>query len=179
MLSCTSSRRLSGADDEPAASDTITVFRPVASYDTLQIKYAAMLKVKPETIVHRRLYHFIEKWLGTPYKWGGLNESGIDCSAFLQRLLQDVYNIRIPRTSVQQFYTSRIEAFSASKHLSEGDLVFFRTIPNTYISHVGLYLQNRKFVNCSSSKGVSVASLDDPYWKARYVVSGRVKSVKK
>jgi lipoprotein Spr len=144
-------------------------------YDPIQVKYGQYLKVTPATIKNAKLYYFIDKWLKTPYKWGGMDERGIDCSAFLQRLLAEVYMIRIPRTSVQQFFNQRVERFKSAEYLSEGDLVFFRTMENKVISHVGLYLHNNMFVNSSSSKGVSIASLKDPYWKSRYVAAGRVK----
>jgi lipoprotein Spr len=149
------------------------VLRPV--YDTIQLKYASYLRVQPEQLKDVALYHFIERWLHTPYKWGGIDERGIDCSAFLQRLYADVYLIQIPRTSIQQFFAEKVELFKSEKYLSEGDLVFFRTMNNKFISHVGLYLHNDMFVNSSSSKGVSIASLKDPYWKKRYVAAGRLK----
>lgn len=144
-----------------------------------KIKYASWLKTTPDSITNVKLYTFIDKWLNTPYKWGGLDETGIDCSAFMQRLLGEVYNIQIPRTSVQQFFTKNVEPFHDGHYFSEGDLVFFATLPGKPISHVGLYLKNRMFVNSSSSKGVSIASLDDPYWKKRYVAAGRVRIVKR
>jgi lipoprotein Spr len=111
----------------------------------------------------------------TPYKWGGVDERGIDCSAFLQKLFSEVYFIHIPRTSVEQFYAERVDKFKSSKYLVEGDLVFFHTIADRPISHVGLYLHNGMFINSSSSKGVSLASLNDPYWRKRYVGAGRIK----
>ena len=144
-------------------------------YDSIQLKYADFLKVQPDQLRDIGLYHFIERWLNTPYKWGGVDERGIDCSAFLQRLFADVYLIQIPRTSIQQFFTEKVERFKSAKYLSEGDLVFFKTMDDKYISHVGLYLHNDMFVNSSSSKGVSIASLKDPSWKKRYVASGRLK----
>jgi lipoprotein Spr len=144
-------------------------------YDTIQLKYASYLKVPPDQLKDPALYQFIERWLHTPYKWGGIDERGIDCSAFLQRLFADVYLIQIPRTSIQQFFTDKVELFKSKQYLSEGDLVFFRTMNNKFISHVGLYLHNDMFVNSSSSKGVSIASLKDPYWKKRYVAAGRFK----
>jgi lipoprotein Spr len=156
--------------DQPRKSP---VLKPV--YDTIQLKYAGYLKVQPGELKETALYHFIERWLHTPYKWGGVDERGIDCSAFLQRLFADVYMVQIPRTSIQQFFAERVELFTSPRYLSEGDLVFFRTMNNKLISHVGLYLHNDMFVNSSSSKGVSIASLKDPYWKKRYIAAGRLK----
>ena len=148
---------------------------PLKTYDSLQKKYAAYLNVDPAQITNIRLYQFIDQWLNTPYKWGGTSKKGVDCSSLIQQLLQNVYDISIPRTSVDQFFTQWIDKFGSTQYLSEGDLVFFRTNKEKVISHVGLYLSNRMFVNSSSSKGVSIANLDDPYWKKMYVGAGRVK----
>ena len=58
--------------------------------------------------------------------------------------------------------------------LKEGDLVFFNTNGKS-ISHVGVYLQNNKFVHASSKKGVMISDMNEPYFKETYVSSGRVK----
>lgn len=155
-------------------SNTETV-KSNKTYTDLQIKYAGYLNVMPEKITNTRLYTFIDEWLYTPYKWGGMDKHGIDCSAFMQKLLQEVYNIHIPRTSVDQFFHDWVDRFGSSEYLAEGDLVFFKTMKGKLISHVGLYLGNRMFVNSSSSKGVSIGNLDDPYWKTKYVAAGRLK----
>lgn len=144
----------------------------------LMAKYAAFMKISSDSLSNVVLYAFIDKWLKTPYKYGGIDEKGIDCSAFIQRLLGDVYNIQVPRTSAQQFFTKNVEAFHDKSYFSEGDLVFFCTIPGNPISHVGMYLKNRYFINASTSSGVSLANLDDPYWKKRFVAAGRVRIVK-
>lgn len=150
---------------------------PVAAgdYNALQKKYAVYLNTTPDQITNIKLYSFIDQWLSTPYKWGGVDKRGIDCSSLIQQLLKNVYDISIPRTSVQQFFTDWIDKFGSSVYLSEGDLVFFQTVSDKVVSHVGLYLGNRMFVNSSTSKGVCIANLDDPYWKKRFVGAGRVK----
>jgi lipoprotein Spr len=148
--------------------------KKVSVIDPIVEKYAHLLKVDKKTVKNVRLYHFIEEWIGTPYKWGGADKDGIDCSAFVQRLLKEVYAINIPRTSIEQLLTERIEPYRSKDFLSEGDLIFFRTLAGTYVSHVGLYLQNGMFIN-ASSKGVSLARLNDLYWKKSYVAAGRVK----
>ena len=163
--------------------ETIIVKPPPPAYESnnltaeqkVLLKYATFLRTSPDSLKNIALYTFIDKWLYTPYKYGGSDEKGIDCSAFIQRLLGDVYKIIVPRTSAQQFFTKNVEPFHDRHYFSEGDLLFFTTVPGTPISHVGLYLHNRMFINASTSSGVSLANLDDPYWKKRFVAAGRVK----
>lgn len=143
--------------------------------ELLKHKYASLIGVTADSISNLPLYRFIDRWLHIPYLWGGTDERGIDCSAFIQRLLGDVYHIDIPRTSIQQFFTRSVEPFGSRHYLSEGDLVFFRTTQGKVVSHVGLYLGNNMFINAAVSQGVSIASLNDPYWKKRYIAAGRVK----
>jgi hypothetical protein len=183
LVSCGTSRKTTqpaGADivvntGSGTSSTTPVGPKPTGSYDAIQVKYAGYLHTTPDQIQNILLYRFIDRWMYTPYKWGGTDEKGIDCSSFMQKLLLEVYQIEIPRTSVQQFFDGWIDRFGSARYLSEGDLVFFQTIGDNAVSHVGLYLGNRMFVNSSSSKGVNIASLDDPYWKARFVAAGRVK----
>jgi len=180
---CSSSRKATSQDNTIIVINTQKAvpvsnaesLKPNKTYTDLQVKYAGYLKVTPEKITNTQLYTFIDEWLYTPYKWGGNDKRGIDCSAFMQRLLQTVYNIHIPRTSVDQFFHDWVDRFGSTEYLAEGDLVFFKTMKGKLISHVGLYLGNKMFVNSSSSKGVSIGNLDDPYWKTKYVAAGRLK----
>lgn len=59
------------------------------------------------------------------------------------------------------------------KDLREGDLVFFR-IHHRRISHVGIYLENDKFVHASTSAGVMISDLNEPYWKRYFAGAGRL-----
>jgi NlpC/P60 family len=150
-----------------------------SKYDTIQLKYAKYLDVKPDEIRNLRLYRFIDRWMNTPYIFGGKDEKGIDCSAFVEKLLAEVYDVKLPRTSLQQFYTKHITKFSSVKNLTEGDLVFFKISdePGPEVSHVGLYLQNDKFINATTTKGVIIANLNGSYWKKRLVAAGKVKLI--
>ncbi|HEY6083383.1 MAG TPA: NlpC/P60 family protein, partial [Chitinophagaceae bacterium] len=58
--------------------------------------------------------------------------------------------------------------------LQEGDLVFFH-VRTRRISHVGIYLQNNKFVHASLTQGITISDLTDPYWHRYYVCGGEVK----
>ena len=172
----TSSEQTSGIIIEAPTTSPGTVASAPKKKEPLQEKYAQYLNVPPDQIQNIRLFQFIDYWMYTPYKWGGTDKTGIDCSAFMQRLLKEVYDIRIPRTSITQFFDKWVDLFDSKRYLAEGDLVFFRTMEDKVVSHVGLYLGNRMFINASSSKGVIIANLDDPYWKSRYVAAGRVKT---
>ncbi len=120
-------------------------------------KYATLMGVKNRDIQNGRLYAFIEQWTGTPYKFGGQDKDGIDCSGLTQLLQQEVYGIKVPRMTSQQV---TILKRKYEEELKEGDLVFF-DFDGKQFSHVGVYLQNGYFVHASTRKGVMVARLHD------------------
>ena len=114
LYACGSSKKSSGGGQQiivSTAPSTSTI--PLKTYDSLQKKYAVYLGVEPAQITNIRLYQFIDNWLNTPYKWGGTTKRGIDCSSLIQQLLQEVYNITVPRTSVDQFFTQWIDKFGS------------------------------------------------------------------
>ena len=134
----------------------------------LQFKYALLLNLEVEQIKNLHLFKIIDEWLGTRYRLGGTTKNGIDCSAFMQILFTSLYGIALPRTAREQYkFTRRI----SRTELREGDLVFFNTIGG--VSHVGMYLQNNKFVHASSG-GVTISDLYEDYWMKRFVGVGRV-----
>lgn len=124
---------------------------------------------------YRYLYAEAASWLGTPHRMGGNSRRGVDCSGFVAILYRKVYGKQLSRSSAGMLkYDCR--KLSKSK-LKEGDLVFFRTgggkkkEPN----HVGIYLKSGKFIHTSTSKGVTVSSLSDPYYVRTWLTGGRVK----
>jgi lipoprotein Spr len=143
----------------------------VAEKETAEQKNQAEAKINEGMRHNKSLYSFIEEWYGTPYLFGGTNHYGIDCSAFTRQLYNDVYNISIVRTSIEQF--SQVEKIDPVE-LKEGDLVFFK-IHSHNISHVGVYLYDGKFVHASVSQGVVISDLGDTYWTRYYAGCGRVK----
>ena len=134
----------------------------------LELKYSNLMDKAVETVQNLPLFNFIDEWYSTKYRYGGTTKKGVDCSSFTNQLINKVYGIVLPRTARQQ-YAASIPVSETS--LREGDLVFFNTTGG--ISHVGIYLVNRLFVHASSSKGVVISSLDDPYFSKRFVGAGR------
>lgn len=136
----------------------------------LQFKYAIMLDATVEKLTDTLLLGQIDYWYGTRYCMGGATESCIDCSAFTQIMMRDVFKTDIPRTARSQYDNSDRIPIEA---LQEGDLVFFETSGRD-ISHVGIYLTNNKFVHAATSNGVMVSDLNDVYWRPRFKGAGRV-----
>ncbi len=114
--------------------------------------------VEESSINNGRLYTFIDQWMATPYRFGGLDKDGIDCSGFVSLLEQQVYGINMPRMTSQQVNTIKRKY---EEQLQEGDLVFF-DFDGKKFSHVGIYLQNDFVVHASTNKGILLVKLHDP-----------------
>lgn len=117
------------------------------------------------------LYEAVNSWLGVPYKYGGTDRNGIDCSAFVGTIYRQVYNVSLHRTANDMLLDVKLITRSL---LREGDLVFF-TNSKGKVSHVGIYLKDGLFAHSSTSNGVSVSRLEDTYWSKHFYKGGRVK----
>lgn len=136
----------------------------------LQEKYATELGVEPNNIQNENLYAFVDSWLGTPYKYGGTTPDGVDCSGFAGVLYQEVYNKTVNRRAAD--IHDQCSTFGEQK-LEEGDFVFFK-IESSKVSHVGVYLQNGKFIHASSSRGVVINDLSETYYSKYFYKGGRL-----
>lgn len=152
-------------------TDTTDVKKTESKVSEIQKKYAAILGVEPKAVKNEKLYSFIDDWYGVPYQYGGKSKSGVDCSGFCVILYDQIYQKKIaPSAKALAEETKKIK----TSDLEEGDLVFFN-IDHGKISHVGVYLQNNKFVHASTKKGIMINDLNEPYYQKYFVQSGRVK----
>jgi len=119
------------------------------------------------------LNKFIEEWHGTPYRLGGTNKRGIDCSQFNKRLYKDVYNKDLENTAQKQWnQTIRI----SKECLEIGDLVFFKSKISPSGWHTGVYIGNTFFVHAANkTDGVKVSSLEEGRYKNSLRGYGRLK----
>ena len=107
-------------------------------------------------------------YLGRPYQWSGIGRRGFDCSGLVVRVF-GALGISVPHSSSDQYRAGRAVPAAA---LGPGDLVFFHTYTRGP-SHVGIYLGARRFIHASVSRGVIVSSLDDPYYRRRFLGARR------
>ncbi|MBX0316847.1 C40 family peptidase [Planococcus glaciei] len=128
------------------------------------------IEVSASTATSTKLVSDAKSYIGTPYKWGGVTPTGFDCSGYILYVFNKS-GIQLPRTTREQYK----EGTAVSKsNLKAGDLVFFNTT-GSGVSHAGIYIGNNNFIHTSSSKGVMISSINDPYyWGSKYVGAKRV-----
>ena len=137
----------------------------------LQLKYSIQMDIAVEEIQNIPLLQKIDEWWGTPYALGGSSKRGVDCSYFTLDVMNAIYNTNLKRTAAEQYTQSEKIDWS---DLKEGDLIFFKTDGSRSISHVGIYMTNNKFAHASTSQGVTISDLSEPYWQKRLYSLGRV-----
>jgi probable lipoprotein NlpC len=118
-----------------------------------------------------------KSFLSTPYKLGGTDKSGIDCSALVKISFAHA-NIELPRRSIEQYHFGKPVTI---EHALPGDLVFFRFDKGSKneIDHVGIIsdVSNRmniKFIHTSTKKGVMEDELSKPYNTKAFVKCVRI-----
>ncbi len=117
-----------------------------------------------------------ESYLGTPYRYGGTTRRGIDCSAFVLSVFGAAAGMNLPRVAAAQAQEGeRI----GKDDLQKGDLIFFAHRGGNRISHVAIVESitpegEVKFIHASSSKGVTITSLNDSYWNPRFKFAKRI-----
>ena len=114
--------------------------------------------------------------LGSPYQWGGTAANGFDCSGLIQ-YAYGRFGVRLPRMSRDQARVGT-EVPPVPDALQPGDILLFSALPGGGVTHVGMYVGERKFIH-SSNTGVRLSRLDpqDPeasWWLPRWVGARRV-----
>lgn len=126
----------------------------------------------PEVTEREQILFEIIKYIDTPYKYGGNDHKGIDCSAFTQNVFSNSTNIELPRSASQQFqFGDKIN----KTELQFGDLVFFNTTKRSFPGHVGIYVGENLFAHASYTLGVTISSLTEEYYSRRFVGARRIK----
>ena len=113
--------------------------------------------------------------MGTPYRWGGEEGNGYDCSGLIQYAYR-INGITVPRISRDQAASGNALALEIGR-LAPGDILGF-SVEGDRITHVGLYVGDGRFIH-SASGGVKLSSLsgtdpDSLWWRRRWAAARRI-----
>jgi cell wall-associated NlpC family hydrolase len=118
------------------------------------------------------LNNFVNKWLGKPYKFGGGNEKGIDCSNLVRICYKEVYNFTLHgATKYLMKQTIKVE-----KELVQiGDILFFRSKQSPSGYHCGIYIGDDRFFHAANRKdGVIISEFTDEKYQKEFLGAGRL-----
>ncbi len=113
------------------------------------------------------------KYMGVPHRMGGSSTKGMDCSGLVMRAFAN-NGVQLPHNSEEQARYGDI--IQNKSQLHKGDLVFFINTYNTskYITHAGIFIGNNQFIHTSSSRGVTITSLNNSWWKDKFIFGTRI-----
>ncbi|WP_299243853.1 C40 family peptidase [uncultured Aquimarina sp.] len=121
-------------------------------------------KTNPKGKKIKSIINYAKTFEGTRYKYGGTTKKGMDCSGLIYTSFKKG-EVVLPRTS--KAMATQGDKISL-KNVKIGDLLFFKTNKNkNVINHVGLVVATGKhieFIHASTSKGVTISSLEERYW---------------
>lgn len=158
-------------DDEYVHDEALIRLKTKELKDKLSNAYEQIDNI----ILYDSLMNVYNNWRGTRYRWGGDSKDGIDCSALTRRVYRAVFNgYELPRVSVDQV---RMGNIVSRENLKPGDILFFR--PRNSVNHTAVYLGNSLFINASSSKGVIISSIEEPYWNKYFRYGVRVSAARR
>jgi lipoprotein Spr len=109
-------------------------------------------------------------WLGVPYRYGGSDYNGVDCSGFVQLIYKETFDISLPRTTDAMFSEGD---YVRSARFNCGDLLFFRDVRGRGVDHVGIYIGDNRFIHASTTQGVTISNLDNSYYREHFVAARR------
>lgn len=163
-----------GVQPAPApvgAPERVVGTRPAPATSTPAVDASDRAAVSEADVIAAGVVDVALESIGTPYEWGGTDANGFDCSGLIQ-FAYGTYGIRLPRTSAAQMRAGqRVEPVPGL--LRPGDVLGFSDGRSAKTSHVGLYIGGDDFIH-SSSSGVRVSNLRDPYWRQTLVAARRI-----
>lgn len=160
-------------DDEDEEVNPADHEAAVESREVEPVGDDVVVVAKSTTIDPRLFKRVIDTYIGTPYKRGGDNLRGIDCSNLVASIYRDYDGTKLPESTRGLLRLSDVIELD---QLQIGDLVFFKFAETRSPSHVGVYLGESRFVHASETNGVVVSSIEEGAYRSAYYGARRVAS---
>ena len=156
----------------PLANRTLIVFTIL--FSTCCLKLCAEDISPAQAQVNREKFVAeSKKYVGCPYVYGATGPDSFDCSGLIYYVANQALGLQLPRTSKAMYSFCKVVP---KEKMEEGDLLFFKTNNTASITHVGIYIGGSQFISAISdgpNSGVIISSLDQEYWKPKYVGCGQ------
>jgi cell wall-associated NlpC family hydrolase len=166
--------RLTVPEASPSVEDSVAESPRVAGAERAADPSHASLETRP--VVPSRLsastsaaVQVAMRLVGAPYRWSGMGNGGFDCSGLVAHVFSAIGRV-LPHSSFAQYEVGTTVSRQA---LGPGDLVFFQTY-GAGASHVGIYIGASQFVHASYSRGVILSSIEEPYFRDRFIGARRL-----
>lgn len=114
------------------------------------------------------LLNIAKSYLNVPYKWGGSNPTGFDCSGFIYYTFNQSGK-QVVRTNAAGYYNMSTKVSSPKV----GDIIYFKNTYATGITHLGIYMGNGQFIHAGGDR-VQISSANEGYWKEHFAGYGRL-----
>jgi cell wall-associated NlpC family hydrolase len=147
-----------------------------ASSDAPDAPTALIAPIAPDLTTRRfdgrAIAQFAMGFRGVPYRLGGADPGGFDCSGLVQYVFAQ-YGLSVPRVVEQQY---EVGDNVRPADIKPGDLIFFNTKSRgDGASHVAIAIGQDSFVHAPNSTGVvRIETLGSSYWGSRYVGARRI-----
>ena len=115
-------------------------------------------QIAPQSTVSAILLAQFQAWKGVPHRIGGSDRQGVDCSGLMQAVFREAFRMDLPRTSREQ---SRLGQKVDAREMRPGDLVYFIDKGG---DHIGVVVENGKFLHSSTTLGVTLSEFDAYWW---------------
>lgn len=156
----------------PLANRTLIVFTILFSICCLKL-CAEDISPAQAQVNREKFVAESKKYVGCPYVYGATGPDSFDCSGLIYYVANQALGLQLPRTSKALYSFCKVVP---KEKMEEGDLLFFKTNNTASITHVGIYIGGSQFISAISdgpNSGVIISSLDQEYWKPKYVGCGQ------
>lgn len=168
-------KRLERPDDGKYFATNETELESDIDFPIWNIPELVPIEEYDDIAASNRIIRYAKSYQGTPYKFGGTTNKGMDCSGLVYTSFktEDIYLPRISSDMARKGKAVKIQ------NVQLGDLLFFKTNRNrNTINHVGIVVEingkDIRFIHSSTSKGVIISSITESYWQRAFSEARRV-----